>query len=155
MRNHFKHSVELPGPLGSDPDITFLSGVTSDATVAPISYGTWTKLNQNPPSYDPVLSSFTFKWDSTTLLPEGTPGGNVTYWFDTLLLPHRMTLRTEPPRQRQASARQADLLRIAISCRERQGDQRCNPTYDPRMCISQLASPPDETSHGRCLAVLM
>ena len=126
MRNHFKHSVELPGPLGSDPDITFLSGVTSDATVAPISYGTWTKLNQNPPSYDPVLSSFTFKWDSTTLLPEGTPGGNVTYWFDTLLLPHRMTLRTEPLRQRQASARQADLLRIAISCRERQGDHRCD-----------------------------
>ena len=37
----------MPAPLGSDPDITFLSGVTSDATVAPISYGTWTKLNQN------------------------------------------------------------------------------------------------------------
>ena len=72
----------MPGPLGSDPDITFLSGVTSDATVAPISYGTWTKLNQNPPSYDPVLSSFTFKWGSTTLLPEGTPGGNVTYFVD-------------------------------------------------------------------------
>ena len=73
----------MPAPLGSDPDITFLSGVTSDATVAPISYGTWAKLNQNPPTYDPVLSSFTFKWGSTTLLPSGTPG-NVSYWFDTV-----------------------------------------------------------------------
>ena len=33
----------MPAPPGSDPEITFLSGVTSDATVAPISYGTWTK----------------------------------------------------------------------------------------------------------------
>ena len=71
----------MPAPLGSDPDITFLSGVTSDATVAPISYGTWTKLIESP-TYDPVLSSFTFKWGSTTLLPSGTPG-NVSYWFDT------------------------------------------------------------------------
>ena len=155
MRNHFKHSVELPGPLGSDPDITFLSGVTSDATVAPISYGTWTKLNQNPPSYDPVLSSFTFKWGSTTLLPEGTPGGNVTYWFDTLLLPHRMTLRTEP--RASAKPRPGRPISCASPYPVASGKaiSAATPTYDPRMCISQLASPPDETSHGRCLAVLM
>src|SRR5262245_12383468 len=78
----------MAAPPGSDPTITFLSGVAvaadgSDATVAPISFGSWIKLNQNPPTYDPAISSAT-KWGSTTLLPGGTPGGNVSYWFDTV-----------------------------------------------------------------------
>ena len=69
----------MAAPLGSEPDITFISGVTFDATVAPISYGSWTAAESlNPATYDPILSSFTFKWGSTTLLPSGTPGGNVS-----------------------------------------------------------------------------
>src|SRR5262249_39229498 len=78
----------MAAPPGSDSTITFLSGVTvaadgSDATVVPISFGSWIKLNQNPPTYDPAISSAT-KWGSTTLLPGATPGGNVSYWFDTV-----------------------------------------------------------------------
>src|SRR5215470_854858 len=75
----------MPAPPGSDPTITFLSGVTSDATVAPISFGSW--FVQNPPplppniTYDPI-NSLTTKWGDPRLLPFGNPGGNVTYAFD-------------------------------------------------------------------------
>ena len=34
------------------------------------------------PTYDPT-NSYATKWGSTTLLTSGTPGGNVSYWFDT------------------------------------------------------------------------
>ena len=71
----------MPAPPGSDPTITFLSGVTSTATVAAISFGTWNKQNLNPPIYDPAVS-FTTKWGSTILQPGGTPGGNVTVLVD-------------------------------------------------------------------------
>ena len=71
----------MPAPPGSDPTITFLSGVTSTATVAAISFGTWTKQLLNPPQYDPAFS-FLMKWGSTVLQPSGTPGGNVTYFVD-------------------------------------------------------------------------
>ena len=71
----------MPAPPGSDPTITFLSGVTSTATVAAISFGTWTKQLLNPPQYDPAFS-FLMKWGSTVLQSGGTPGGNVTYFVD-------------------------------------------------------------------------
>jgi serralysin len=71
----------MPAPAGSDPTITFLSGVTSDAKVAAISFGTWTKQLLNPPQYDPAFS-FLMKWGSTALQSGGTPGGNVTYFVD-------------------------------------------------------------------------
>src|SRR6476646_6942903 len=71
----------MPPPAGSDPTITFLSGVTSTATVAPISFGTWTKQLLNPPQYDPAFS-FLMKWGGTVLQPAGVPGGNVTYSVD-------------------------------------------------------------------------
>jgi hypothetical protein len=71
----------MPPPAGSDPTITFLSGVTSDAKVAAISFGTWTKQLLNPPQYDPAFS-FLMKWGSTVLQPAGVPGGNVTYSVD-------------------------------------------------------------------------
>ena len=65
---------------GSDPDITFISGITSGATVAATSFWTWNF--DNPATYNAVQSSAT-KWGSTTLSTNGTPGGDVTYWFDT------------------------------------------------------------------------
>jgi serralysin len=63
-------------PIGSDPEITFISGVTSSATVAGTSFWTWNF--DNPASYQSVVS-FAAKWGSAT---PGTSGGNVTYWFD-------------------------------------------------------------------------
>ena len=64
---------------GSDPDITFISKITSAATVAATSFGTWN--DDIPATYNPVSSNAT-KWGSTTLSASGTAGGNVTYWFD-------------------------------------------------------------------------
>ena len=63
-------------PTGSDPEITFLSGVTSGNQVAATAFWTWN--NDNPATYS--NTSFASKWGSTT---PGTAGGNVTYWFDT------------------------------------------------------------------------
>jgi serralysin len=70
-------------PLGPDPwerEITFISGVAANATVAAISYGTWSAAIP-PATYSPTLSDAT-KWGDTTLSPSGTPGGGVSYWFD-------------------------------------------------------------------------
>ena len=75
-------------PPGSDPEITFISGITADAKVAATSFDTWdgAKLphpNDNKPAtYDPT-QSFATKWGTTTLSASGTAGGNVLYWFDT------------------------------------------------------------------------
>src|SRR5262249_6596863 len=82
-------------PQGSDPTITFLSGVTVDASVAPFSFGSWAAAGSPvpPPPADasvppPPIAyhrtlSFTTKWGDTNLLPGGTPGGDVSFWFDT------------------------------------------------------------------------
>jgi serralysin len=67
-------------PLESEPEIAFISGVASNATVAAISFGSWSGLT--PATYDPI-NSFATKWGSTTLLPAGAPAGNVSFWFDS------------------------------------------------------------------------
>ena len=70
-------------PNGSDAEITFISGVTSSATVAQTSFGSWdANGGKNPATYNSIFSWVT-KWGSTALSTSGTPGGNVTYWFDT------------------------------------------------------------------------
>jgi serralysin len=69
-----------PGPGPWEQEITFISGVAANATVAAISYGTWSAATP-PAIYSPTLSDAT-KWGDTTLSPSGTPGGEVSYWFD-------------------------------------------------------------------------
>jgi Ca2+-binding RTX toxin-like protein len=78
--------VELPStPPGPDPweqEIAFISGLTANATVAAISYGSWSAAGAaDSPTYHPTLSD-AIKWGDTTLSPSGTPGGGVSYWFD-------------------------------------------------------------------------
>ena len=72
-------------PPGADPwerEIAFISGVAANATVAAISYGSWGAAGAlDPPTYDPTVSD-SFKWGDTTLSPSGTPGGEVSYWFN-------------------------------------------------------------------------
>src|SRR5262245_61191644 len=78
--------VELPTRDFWEEQIAFLSGVASNATVAPDSFGAWSfagGVNQFPANYDPT-HSYATKWGDTNLLPEGTPGGKVSYWFDTV-----------------------------------------------------------------------
>jgi serralysin len=71
-----------PFPDAWDPTVAFLSGVTADATVAGISYSSWENAgNTDPPTYSDNLSDVT-KWGGLALSPSGTPGGDVTYWFD-------------------------------------------------------------------------
>jgi serralysin len=80
--------IEPPPPLSPSPpspdpwerEITFISGVAANATVAAISYGSWSAATP-PATYSPTLSDAT-KWGDTTLSPSGTPGGEVSYWFD-------------------------------------------------------------------------
>src|SRR5262245_21085448 len=73
----------MAAPPGSEPEIAFISGVSSNATVAPISFGSWVAAGAlNPATYDPI-NSVTTKWGSTTLLPAGAPADNVSFWFDT------------------------------------------------------------------------
>jgi hypothetical protein len=44
-------------PPGSEPEITFVSGV-ANATVAPISFGSWVTADAlNPATYNPTVSS--------------------------------------------------------------------------------------------------
>src|SRR5438132_244728 len=66
-------------PVGAGPEITFISGVTSTAKVAATSFGSW---NGNDPATYSATQSYATKWGNTTLSASGTPGGNVTYWFD-------------------------------------------------------------------------
>ena len=81
-----------PGPLRFElpveprdfwqEEIAFISGVTSNATVAANSYGAWSAAGAAfPVTYNPTLSDAN-KWGDTTLSPSGTPGGEVSYWFD-------------------------------------------------------------------------
>lgn len=70
-------------PTDFDPEVTFISGVTSDAKVAATSFGTWDYAGDHTPAtYDPNYAFYATKWGDTTLSVSGTPGGNVTYWFD-------------------------------------------------------------------------
>jgi hypothetical protein len=75
-------SAGAVGPAGSDAEVTFISGVTANAQVAAISFGSWAAAGAPAtPSYS-ASWSWTTKWGSTSLSTAGTPGGNVTYWFD-------------------------------------------------------------------------
>jgi Ca2+-binding RTX toxin-like protein len=80
-----------PGPLRFElpveprdfwqEEIAFISGVTSNATVAANSYGAWSAAGAAfPVTYDPTLSDAN-KWGDTTLSRSGTPG-EASYWFD-------------------------------------------------------------------------
>ena len=81
-------------PTDSEPEIAFISAVTSSATVAATSYGAWYAAGaHHDPTYDPT-SSYATKWGSTTLSTSGTPGGDVTYWFLERLGASRMGLGT-------------------------------------------------------------
>ena len=78
-------------PPGLESEVTFISGVTSDATVAATSFGAWTAFEPRPSipaQYNPYYSNTT-KWGDPTLLPSGTPAV-VTYQFD----PNRTGQRT-------------------------------------------------------------
>ena len=71
-------------PTEFNPEVTFISGVTSAAKVAATSYGNWSYAGGNTPAtYDDHFAWYATKWGSTTLSTSGTPGGTVTYWFDT------------------------------------------------------------------------
>ena len=75
---------DLPIPSAWDPEIAFISRVASNATVAAISYGSWSAFSTPPPILAQYNSSYAFatKWGSTVLSTSGTPGGLVTYRFD-------------------------------------------------------------------------
>jgi serralysin len=76
--------MNSPVPAEFEDEVAFISGVTSDAVVAATSYGTWSHAGENnPATYDPDYAWYATKWGDTTLSTSGTPGGNVTYWFDT------------------------------------------------------------------------
>ncbi|MFO1163048.1 MAG: pre-peptidase C-terminal domain-containing protein [Reyranellaceae bacterium] len=64
-------------PQGSGPEITFISGVTETLTVAATAGATWQN-DSNPATWTTQYSR-EGKWGDTKI---GTPGGNVTYWFD-------------------------------------------------------------------------
>jgi serralysin len=67
-------------PPGLESEVTFISGVTADATVAATSFGAWIRPTV-PAQYDPY-SSYTTKWGDPTLQLGGTPAV-VTYQFAT------------------------------------------------------------------------
>jgi Ca2+-binding RTX toxin-like protein len=76
--------MNTPVPAEYEDEVAFISGVTSDAVVAATSYGTWSHAGENnPATYDPDYAWYATKWGDTILSTSGTPGGNVTYWFDT------------------------------------------------------------------------
>ena len=71
-------------PPGREAEVTFISGVTADATVAATSFGAWFAFEpypSNPAQYNPYYSNTT-KWGDPTLQLAGTPAV-VTYQFDT------------------------------------------------------------------------
>ena len=71
-------------PPGRQSEVTFISGVTSDATVAATSFGAWGAFEPYPSipaQYNPNYSNAT-KWGDPTLQLAGTPAV-VTYQFDT------------------------------------------------------------------------
>jgi Peptidase M10 serralysin C terminal len=68
-------SISATPPAGSEAEIAFLSGLTSSNQLAATSFWTWN--GNRPATYSSVSDAA--KWGSPT---PGTPGGNVTYWFD-------------------------------------------------------------------------
>lgn len=64
-------------PSGADPEVTFISGITSASRLAGTAFATWKR--DNPATYS-TTTSYEVKWGSTT---PGTSGGTVTYFFDT------------------------------------------------------------------------
>ena len=71
-------------PPGREAEVTFISGVTADATVAATSFGAWCAFEPYPSipaQYNPYYSKTT-KWGDPTLQLAGTPAV-VTYQFDT------------------------------------------------------------------------
>ena len=71
-------------PPGREAEVTFISGVTADATVAATSFGAWFAFEPYPSipaQYNPYYSNTT-KWGDPTLQLAGTPAV-VTYQFDT------------------------------------------------------------------------
>src|SRR5262245_40137131 len=73
----------MPIPGGAEAEIAFICGVTANASVAPTSFGSWAAAGaRNPATYSSTWSWAT-KWGSTELSTAGSPGGNVTYWFDS------------------------------------------------------------------------
>jgi serralysin len=71
-------------PPGREAEVTFISGVTADATVAATSFGAWTAFQPYPSipaQYDPYYS-YTTKLGDPTLQLAGTPAV-VTYQFGT------------------------------------------------------------------------
>ena len=69
---------------GREAEVTFISGVTADATVAATSFGAWFAFEPYPSipaQYNPYYSKTT-KWGDPTLQLAGTPAV-VTYQFDT------------------------------------------------------------------------
>jgi Peptidase M10 serralysin C terminal/Matrixin len=67
-------------PRGLESEVTFISGVTADATVAATSFGAWIRPSV-PAQYNPYTSDTT-KWGDPTLQLGGTPA-SVTYQFAT------------------------------------------------------------------------
>src|SRR3954471_4830580 len=71
-------------PPDLQSEVTFISGVTADATVAATSFGAWTAFQPYPSipaQYDPYYS-YTTKLGDPTLQLAGTPAV-VTYQFGT------------------------------------------------------------------------
>jgi hypothetical protein len=71
-------------PPGRESEVTFISGVTSDATVAATSFGSWTAFEPYPsiPAQYNSNSSNVTKWGDPTLQLAGT-SAVVTYQFDS------------------------------------------------------------------------
>jgi hypothetical protein len=71
-------------PPNLQSEVTFISGVAADATVAATSFGAWGAFEPYPSipaQYNPYYSNAT-KWGDPTLQLAGTPAV-VTYQFDT------------------------------------------------------------------------
>ena len=75
-------------PRGLESEVTFISGVTADATVAATSFGAWIRPT-NPAQYN-LYYSYTTKWGDPTLQLGGTPAV-VTYQFDANWSPEEKT----------------------------------------------------------------
>jgi hypothetical protein len=73
-------SAAAASPAGWESEVTFLSGITSAAKVASISFGTW---NYDSSATYSASKSYALKWGSPTLATSGSAGGNVTFWYDS------------------------------------------------------------------------
>ena len=114
-------------PPGLESEVTFISGVTSDATVAATSFGAWTAFEPYPSipaQYNPYYSNTT-KWGDPTLLLAGTPAV-VTYQFD-------------PDRTGQRTRRKAPGARLS-RCGRQKSRSRSRPRRQEQLPISPSIS---------------